>query len=131
VEVVQHFDAASRSSLLPSARRVREHGGVAQQKHVIVTDDLDGAEGARTYRFAWQDASYEIDLTDEHRDELLRALAPYIDAGRRLRGGRRPSTARGAGEDQAAVRAWARESGFEVSDRGRIPKKVLDAYRSR
>jgi hypothetical protein len=39
---------------------------------VIVTDDFDGSEGAKTYRFAWQDAAYEVDLSDTHRDELLR-----------------------------------------------------------
>ena len=31
----------------------------------------------------------------------------------------------------AAVRAWAVDMGFEVSDRGRIPAPVLDAYRNR
>ncbi|MBE9924298.1 Lsr2 family protein [Cellulosimicrobium cellulans] len=105
---------------------------MAQQRHVTVIDDLDGTEGARAYRFSWQDATYEVDLSDAHRDELLRALAPYIDAGRRVRGRRQaaPSSA-GAGEDRAAVRAWARENGHEISDRGRIPTSVLEAYSAR
>jgi hypothetical protein len=30
----------------------------------------------------------------------------------------------------AAVRAWAREQGLEVSDRGRLPARVLEAYRA-
>lgn len=46
---------------------------------MIVTDDLDGTESAKPYRLAWQNTVYDIDLTDE----LLRALQPYIDAGRR------------------------------------------------
>lgn len=104
---------------------------VAQRRHVIVTDDLDGTEGARTYRFAWQDAAYEIDLSDAHRDELLRALAPYVDAARRVRGGRATASSRGGGEDRAAVRAWARENGHEISDRGRIPATALEAFRAR
>jgi hypothetical protein len=104
---------------------------MAQRRHVIVTDDLDGTEGARTYRFSWQDVTYEVDPSDTHRDELLRLLAPYIDAGRRVRGGRRTVTSSaGAGEDRAAVRAWARENGHEISDRGRIPTSALEAYRS-
>ena len=110
---------------------VRNHSRVAQQTRVIVSDDLDGAEGARTYRFAWQDAQYEIDLSDAHRDDLLRALQPYVDAGRRIGRTRRPTTKRASGEDQATVRAWARENGHDVSDRGRIPTKVLDAYYNR
>lgn len=56
---------------------------MAQQTQVVVTDDLDGTRPARTYRFSWQDTTYEIDLTDEHRDGFLRALQPYITAARR------------------------------------------------
>jgi len=56
---------------------------VAEQTRITLTDDLDGSEPARTYRFAWQDTVYEIDLTDAHRDELLRALQPYTTAARK------------------------------------------------
>lgn len=56
---------------------------MATQTRVLITDDLDGTEGARTYRFGWGDTVYEIDLTDAHRDELLRALEPYITAARK------------------------------------------------
>ena len=34
-------------------------------------------------------------------------------------------------EDTKAVRAWALENGYEVADRGRIAKEILDAYRDR
>ena len=106
---------------------------MAQHTQVIVTDDLDGSEeGVRSYRFAWQDTVYEIDLNDAHRDELLRVLQPYIDAGRRK--GRKPAAARSGsttGENLAAVRAWARENGHEVSDRGRVPNAIVEAYRRR
>jgi hypothetical protein len=30
--------------------------------------------------------------------------------------------------DTAAVREWARENGHEVSERGRVSKKIIDAY---
>lgn len=33
-----------------------------------------------------------------------------------------------AKRDPAAVRAWARTNGFNVTDRGRIPEDVFDAY---
>ena len=32
--------------------------------------------------------------------------------------------------DLATVRAWAGENGFEVSSRGRIPRKVVEAYQT-
>lgn len=102
---------------------------MVQQRHVIITDDLDGSEGARTYAFSWQQGRYEIDLSDEHRDELLAALQPYITAARRV--GRRVASAgttSSTRHDRAAVRAWARENGHQVSDRGRIPTAVLEAY---
>jgi hypothetical protein len=62
---------------------------MATQTRVLVTDDLDGSEGARTYRFAWGDTRYEIDLTDAHRDALLHALEPYITAARKTHAPRR------------------------------------------
>ncbi|MFS0701143.1 histone-like nucleoid-structuring protein Lsr2 [Cellulomonas sp. 179-A 4D5 NHS] len=65
---------------------------MATQTRVLVTDDLDGSEGARTYRFAWGDTGYEIDLTDAHRDDLLRALEPYITAARKTPASRRPGS---------------------------------------
>ncbi|MGH8303199.1 MAG: Lsr2 family DNA-binding protein [Steroidobacteraceae bacterium] len=30
--------------------------------------------------------------------------------------------------DTAAVREWARANGFEVSERGRVSKKIIEAY---
>ncbi|WP_311702624.1 histone-like nucleoid-structuring protein Lsr2 [Cellulomonas cellasea] len=62
---------------------------LATHTHVLTTDDLDGTEGARTYRFAWGETGYEIDLSDAHRDELLRALEPYITAARKTTAPRR------------------------------------------
>ncbi|OEJ20818.1 hypothetical protein AR457_41855 (plasmid) [Streptomyces agglomeratus] len=33
--------------------------------------------------------------------------------------------------EPSVVRAWARDNGYQVPDRGQIPKKVLDAWRQR
>lgn len=41
---------------------------------------------------------------------------------------RRAGSNRAPAKDLTAVRAWARDSGYEVSDRGRVPNAVLDAY---
>ncbi|MGI9586985.1 MAG: Lsr2 family DNA-binding protein, partial [Dietzia maris] len=30
--------------------------------------------------------------------------------------------------DTKAIREWARSNGYEVSDRGRIPSDIMDAY---
>ena len=103
---------------------------MAQRTHVIITDDLDGTEGARTHRFAWGDTGYEIDMSDAHRDELLRALEPYITAARKT-----PTTARRrtatSSTGAAEVRAWARANGYQVTDRGRVPETIQQAYANR
>jgi len=102
---------------------------MVQKRHVIITDDLDGSEGARTYGFSWQQGRYEIDLSDEHRDELLAALAPYLKVARRVRVS--AGAAARSRSDGADVRAWARANGHDVSDRGKIPAAVLEAYDDR
>lgn len=101
-------------------------------------DDLDGTvldHGAGdTVHFSLDGTAYEIDLTEAHAADLRAALDPYISAGRRLgRGGSAANAAPkrrsgGSGRDLAAVRAWANTNGHAVSDRGRVPAAVLDAY---
>jgi hypothetical protein len=98
---------------------------------VIVTDDLDGSEDAETVSFGFGGVSYEIDLGKKNRARLERALALFIEAGRRVpRGGRRRGASRPGGSpaDRSAVRAWARAAGLKVSDRGRISAGIMRQY---
>ena len=88
---------------------------MAQQTRVIITDDLDGTEGAKTYRLAWQDSVYEVDLSDVHRDEVLHALAPYISADRKITTERPRNTARRS-SDTGEIRVWARANGHTVNE---------------
>ncbi len=97
---------------------------------LVITDDLDGSPGAETVTFGLDGVSYEIDLAQPNRARLSEALAPFITAGRRVsRGGRRGAGPAGrARVDRAAVRAWAREAGLTVSERGRISADVINRY---
>ncbi|GAA4104767.1 hypothetical protein GCM10022284_50720 [Streptomyces hundungensis] len=102
---------------------------------VVHVDDLDGTESAepgiiQTVTFGLDGASFEIDLTGENEAELRALLAPYMEAGRRAQGqaGRKP-TKSGHGLDKQSVRAWARDNGYEVNDRGRVPEAIQVAYR--
>jgi hypothetical protein len=94
-------------------------------------DDIDGTDASGTVSFTYDSKSYEIDLSDKNKKSLEDALAPYIKAARST-GGRGRSTSgspRGGGRtDLAAIRAWAKDNGHEVSDRGRIPATVIEAY---
>ena len=60
------------------------------------------------------------------------ALRPLVASGRRTRGqGARttgPRSSSGGNPETAKIRAWAKENGYEVSDRGRIHQSVKDAY---
>lgn len=103
----------------------------------VLTDDLDGSTADRTVRFSWDGATYEIELSKKNASALEKAVAPYVAASRKVAGanGRRRRTAAPAPRpavtsDLATVRAWARDNGYTVSDRGRISSAVIDAYRA-
>ena len=117
---------------------------MAQQTTVRFVDDIDGSEAVGTVSFSLNNRSYEIDLSDENTDKLHDALAPFVEharqiGGRGAGGGRRRGqgqlgyerkAVRSNREETAAVREWARQHGHEVSDRGRIPKAVIEAYQA-
>ena len=106
----------------------------------ILVDDLDGTEivpgAGRTVKFAFDGVDYEIDLTDEHTDEMRAALSSYLAAARKVgssarassRAGVRANSSASGSADLKGVRAWLRAQGFEVSDRGRIPAALLAKY---
>ncbi|MFE7313835.1 Lsr2 family protein [Streptomyces sp. NPDC057555] len=104
---------------------------MAKQVVTIYTDDLTGEESseATTHRFSIDGVEYEIDLDPDSFDQLLEAMAPFTKSGRRVGKARKPRQAKAAGrDDSAAIRAWAKEAGHDVSDRGRVPAEVREAY---
>lgn len=103
---------------------------MAKKTVTSIYDDIDGTEGAETVAFSFDGKSYEVDLSDKNKDKLAKALEPYISAGRSTGGSRRSSGAsRGGGRtDLASIRAWAKDNGHDVSERGRIPASVISAY---
>lgn len=109
---------------------------MAQKVTVSLIDDLDGDKADETVEFGLDGKNYEIDLSSGNAGKLRDALADYVSAarrpgGRRRSGGgattaaRRPAVDR---EQNQAIRDWARKRGMKVSDRGRIPADVLEAY---
>ncbi|MFD7500047.1 Lsr2 family protein [Streptomyces sp. NPDC059850] len=106
---------------------------MAQKVQVLLVDDLDGGEADETVTFALDGKSYEIDLNTVNADKLRDALEPFTKGGRRTggraSGGRGKARATsGSGQDTAKIRAWAKENGYEVNDRGRVPATVREAY---
>ncbi|WP_106814494.1 histone-like nucleoid-structuring protein Lsr2 [Microbacterium timonense] len=106
--------------------------------HQLV-DDIDGTvldvgEG-ETVLFSLDGVAYEIDLTTENATALRGALERYTKAARTVSstrstpaasGGRRRR--RSGQQDYSDVREWAKKNGYQVSERGRVPASVLEAY---
>jgi hypothetical protein len=107
---------------------------MAQKIQTLFIDDIDGGEADGTVRFGLDGTDYEIDLNARHTGDLRSALGQYIPHARKAggttrrpgaRGGRKPATA-----DTVAVRAWARQNGIDVKDRGRVPADVVARYQA-
>jgi Lsr2 len=106
---------------------------VAQKVQIILEDDLEGGKAEETVAFGLDGSAYEIDLSAKNAAKLREALGPYIGAARKVsgRGGGRGRRGRAAAtSDTAEIRAWAKEQGLKVSDRGRIPSDVVEKYRA-
>ncbi|MDX6325981.1 MAG: hypothetical protein QOK15_2335 [Nocardioidaceae bacterium] len=110
---------------------------MAQRVNVVLVDDIDGTDAAETVSFGIDGVQYEIDLSAGHADELREAMALYIGHGRRAGGRKRSAgngravTSKGSGGPSAAeIRAWARENGWDVPERGRVSAEVREAYTS-
>ena len=86
--------------------------------------------------FALDGVSYQIDLSKSNANKLRNALSAYIQHARRAGGRKRTASAGRAAarpaavdrEQNQAIREWARKRGNKVSDRGRIPAEILEAY---
>lgn len=111
---------------------------MAQKVLVQLVDDLDGTSSndIATVTFGLDGVSYEIDLNEGNATNLRDHLSEFIASARRTggrvkRGGGAVAGTPGSGrnrEQTQAIREWAKKNGHEVSDRGRIPAAVIQAF---
>ncbi len=109
---------------------------MAQRTVVTVVCDLpheDEVEGKETVSFSIDGTAFEIDLCTTHAKELHDKFSVYADHARKtsaIGGGSRRRKARtGPGRERSSdIRAWARERGHKVSERGRIPASIIRDY---
>lgn len=97
----------------------------------IRIDDLDGTEAEVTIAFVIQGNRYTIDLSNKNAKKFWEALNPFIKAAKNLDGDKETAIEAevAAVEQRASIREWARKQGLGVSDRGRIPQSVQDAFK--
>ncbi len=111
---------------------------MAQKITTLFIDDIDGGAAEGTVRFALDGTDYEIDLNAKHSEELRSALGKYVTHARKVggvarRGGRAAGRAgRGAGSslNTTEIRNWARENGYDIKDRGRVPADLVAKYQA-
>lgn len=112
-------------------------GDMAREIVHQLVDDIDGevleVGSGEAVTFSLNGTAYEIDLSEKNAAALREAFEPWIAAARRVSAGgtrgSRGARSRGrAKRDLSAIRAWAKENGHQVSDRGRVPDAVQQAY---
>jgi hypothetical protein len=112
---------------------------MARREIIVLQDDLDGSEkDVRVVKFGFEGVNYEIDLGPANFDKLAQVLAPYVavarkdPSSRRVAGGPAVKTKGLSAAEQRAknqrVRDWAKSQKMKVSERGRVPAKLSEAY---
>ena len=113
---------------------------MAKQTITVLTDDLDGGDADRTIEFGLDGVNYTIDLSVKNAGKLRKALDPYLTvaskAGRSGANGRIASrttaaSSRSNRDQNQAIREWATKNGYEVSERGRIPASIVEAFHAK
>ena len=107
---------------------------VAQKVSVTYACDYDQKEippdQHRVRRFSFDGRDYEIDLCSWHSDSFDETISRFAQYARKP-AVRAPAFKRRTAahrQHSASVRAWAKNMGIEVSDRGRIPAAVVARY---
>ena len=103
---------------------------MAQKVHIVLIDDIDQSDAVETVTFGLDGKEFAIDLNKKNARSLRDALAPYVAHARPVssRSGRRSSAKAAGGAAPSEIRAWARENGFDVPERGRVAAEVREAY---
>ncbi len=103
---------------------------MVQKVSVVLEDDLTGGPAEQTVRFAFDGTDYEIDLNAKNAATFSKQLAPYLEHARRAGRpqARRPGRTASGRQRSGDIRAWAKEHGLAVSERGRIPTSVVEQY---
>lgn len=101
---------------------------MARKVTVALEDDLDGGPAERTVRFAVNGADYEIDLSGRNATAFREQLAPFIEHARKAGPG--PARSAASRQHSSSIRAWARQHGIPVHQRGRIPASVIQQYQT-
>jgi len=95
-------------------------------------DDKEIPEGQqRSLTFGIDGQDYEIDLCKKHGDrfgEVIHKFAQHARKPGQKGASKRKRRTAANRQHSAEIRAWAKDQGMDVSDRGRIPGSVLAGF---
>ena len=103
---------------------------MASRTTTVVTDDIDGSEGASSHTFAIDKQTYSIDLSDANFAKLQAALQPFIEKSpTKSNRPRQASSTSGTSSDydREAFKTWAVENDIKLG-RGRPPRSLIDSF---
>lgn len=105
---------------------------MAQKIQVVLLDDIDGGDAEETVQFALDGTAYEIDLSAKNAKAMRDTLADYVASARKAgRGGgtrRRSGGSSDSRQRTGEIRAWAKQQGLKVSERGRVSADIVAQY---
>lgn len=119
---------------------------MATVTRVEFTDDIDGKaldiDDLNMVNWTWLGVEYEFDTSTVNLDRIETGrvpLATLLAKSRRVGGRTRQpghtsvasTHSPASGVDSTAIRLWARDNGYELGDRGRIPAHILQAFTDR
>jgi hypothetical protein len=104
---------------------------MAQKIEVKFLDDIDGSEAIGTLEFTWEGTTIQVDLNQEHMEEYNHVFEYLKSIGRVVSKAKRApyGSKKGQGSsDTGKIREWLRAKGHQISDRGRIPNRLMEEY---
>ena len=108
-----------------------------------LVDDMEAGKGTeeeieadQTVEFGLDGKLYEIDLSTKNATRLRTDVQKYIQYARLMTVKHKKPVPTGTvdmpPEQRSAVRGWARNNGYpNLSDKGRIPREIMDKYNTR
>jgi hypothetical protein len=118
---------------------------VATVTQVEFTDDIDGKgldiDDLNVVGWTWLGVDYEFDTSTTNLDRIESGRVPLSTLLARSRrvGGRKRTPGRKVvaasvpapetpAADSKTIRSWAKQNGYELADRGRIPAEIVEAF---
>lgn len=125
---------------------------MSREQITVIKDDLDGTpitedDGESLIEFAFGGVDYNIDLNAKNRAKFEKAMAPFVEHAtevepepepivlprsattRRTRSTGGASSGSGRSKEELeAIRAWGRQKGHQISDRGRISANIIEEF---